>query len=76
MDNEPTTAALPKAAPERAELKDLKKPSKKPKGTQITPKEKGRSKPQHPPKAADPADQNLTTLQNRMKKKLDGARFR
>jgi len=74
-DNDSATAP-PKPPPEKTERKDVKKPSKKPKGTQTTPKEKGRSRPQHPPKVADSADPNLTTLQNRMKKKLDGARFR
>ena len=56
--------------------KSAEKPSKESKGTHMGPKEKGRSKPQHPPKAVDSEDSNLTTLQNRMKKKLDGARFR
>jgi len=68
--------APPKPPPVKAELKDVRKPSKQLKGTQRTPKEKGGSKPQYPPKVADSVDPNLTTLQNRMKKKLDGARFR
>ena len=75
-DNKPTTAAPPKAFPEKAKLKDVKKPSNRPKGMQTTPKEKGGSKPQHSPKVADSVDSNLTTLQNQMKKKLNGARFR
>ena len=70
-DNKPTTATPPKVSPERP--KDVRKPSKKPKGT---PKEKGVSKPHHSPKVADSEEPSLTTLQNRMKKKLDGARFR
>jgi len=74
--DESTAPAPPKAPPVKAELKDVKKPSKQPKGTQTTPKEKGGSRPQYPPKVADPVNPNLTTLQNRMKQKLDGARFR
>ena len=75
-DDESTAAAPPKAPPVKAELKDVRKPSKQPKGTQTKPKEKGGPRLQHPPNVADSADPNLTTLQNRMKKKLDGARFR
>ena len=75
-DNKPTTAVPPKAFPEKAKLKDVKKPSNRPKGMQTTPKEKGGSKPQNSPKVADSVNSNLTTLQNQMKKKLDGARFR
>ena len=73
-DNKPTAATPPKVSPE--EPKDVRKPSKKPKGTRTAPKEKGVSKPHHSPKVADSEDPGLTTLQNRMKKKLDGARFR
>lgn len=76
VNNESAAAVPPKASSGRAKLKDVKKPSNKPKGTQTTPKEKGGSKPQHSPKVADSVGSNLTTLQNQMKKKLDGARFR
>lgn len=75
-DNRPTAATPPKALPEKLKPKVTKKPSDKPKGARTTPKEKGGSKQQHPPKATDSVDSSLTTLQNRMKKKLDGARFR
>ena len=75
-DNKTTAATPPKVSPEKANPKGAKKPSKESKGTHTGPKEKGGSKPQHPPKAAGSEDSNLTTLQNRMKKKLDGARFR
>ena len=77
-DNKPTTATPPKVSPEKAKPKDVKKPPVKPMGTQTTPKEKGGPKPQHhdPPRVTDCVGPNLTTLQNRMKKKLDGARFR
>jgi len=78
-DNKSAAATPPKASPEKArpnDVKDVKKLSKKPKGKHVTPKEKGVSKPDHPPKATDSGDPNLTTLQNRMKRKLDGARFR
>jgi hypothetical protein len=73
-NNKPTAATPPKVSPEKP--KDVRKPSKKPKGSHTTPTEKGVSKPHHSPKVADSEDQSLTTLQNRMKKKLDGARFR
>jgi len=76
VDNEPTAATPLKASPEKAQPKDVKKPSKKPKGTHATHKEKGTSKPQRPTKVAGSGDPNLTTFQNQMKKKLDGARFR
>lgn len=73
-DNKPAAAKPPKVSIEKP--KDVRKPSKKPKGTHTAPKEKGVSKPHHSPKVADSEDPSLTTLQNRMKKKLDGARFR
>jgi ribosomal RNA-processing protein 8 len=73
-DNKPTAATSPKVYPNKP--KDVRKPSKKPKGVHKTPKEKGVSKPHHSPKVADSEDPSLTTLQNRMKKKLDGGRFR
>lgn len=75
-DDKSTAVPPPKAPPVKAELRDTKKPSKQPKGTQTKPKEKGGSRLQYPPKVADSVDPNLTTLQNRMRKKLDGARFR
>jgi len=75
-DNRSTAATPPKAFPEKAELKDVKKLSKKPKGKHAVPKEKGVSEPDRSPKVADSKDPNLTTLQNRMKRKLGGARFR
>ena len=75
-DDEPAVVKPPKASPVKAELKDVRKPPKQRKGRQAKPEEKGRSRPQHPPKVADSVDPNLTTLQNRMKQKLDGARFR
>ena len=70
-NNKPTAATPPKVSPEKP--KDVRKPPKKPKGT---PKEKGVSKPHHSPEVADSRGPSLTTLQNRMRKKLDGARFR
>lgn len=70
-DNKPTAATPPKEKP-----KDVKKPSKKQKGTHTSPKEKGVSKPHRPPEVAGSEDPGLTTLQNRMKNKLGGARFR
>ena len=76
VGDESAAASPPKAAPKKAELRDTMKPPKKSKGPHTTPKEKGGFRPQHPPKGADSVDPNLTTLQNRMKKKLDGARFR
>lgn len=75
-DNRPPTATPPKASPEKAKPNHVKKPSKEPKETLTSPKEKGVPKPHHPPKAASSGDPGLTGLQNRMRKKLDGARFR
>jgi ribosomal RNA-processing protein 8 len=75
-DNKFAAATLPKASSKKAKLKDVKGSSGEPKGTHTTSKEKGIPKPHHPPKTTDSVDPNLTTLQNRMKKKLDGARFR
>jgi ribosomal RNA-processing protein 8 len=76
---QPTSPLLPPRADaslEKAKLKDAEKPSNKSKGAHTTPKEKGIPKPHNPPGVADSVDPSLTTLQNRMKKKLDGARFR
>lgn len=70
-DNKPTAATPPKVSPEKP--KDLRKPAKKPKGT---PREKGVPKPHRSPEVAGSEGPNLTILQNRMRKKLDGARFR
>ena len=75
-DNKPLATTPPKAPPEKAKPNDVKKHSKKPKETHTSPKEKGTSKPHHPPKVAGSEDPGLTKLQNRMRKKLDGARFR
>jgi ribosomal RNA-processing protein 8 len=69
-DNKPTASTPLKDSLEKVKMADMKKPSKR---THQLPKEKGNHTPQHPTKVADPG---LTTLQNRMKKKLDGARFR
>jgi ribosomal RNA-processing protein 8 len=74
--NKPAAAASLDASLEKAKLKDAEKPSNKSKGAHTTPKEKGIPKPHNPPGVADSVDPSLTTLQNRMKKKLDGARFR
>lgn len=75
-DNKPPVATPPKASPEKAKPDDVKKLSKKKKETHTSPKEKGTPKPHHPPKVSDSEDLGLTKLQNRMRKKLDGARFR
>ena len=74
--NKPAAAALPEASLEKAKLKNAEKPSNKSKGPHTTLKEKGVPKPHDPPEVADSVDPSLTTLQNRMKKKLGGARFR
>jgi len=75
-DNKPTAATPPKASSKKAKPKDVRTPSKKSKGTHPAPKEKGTSEKHRHPKVADSEDPGLTTLQNGMKKKLDGARFR
>ena len=75
-DNTSAAATRSKASPDGLKSKDMRKPSNKPKGTQKIPKEKGRSQLQHLPKVVDSVDPDLTKLQNQMKKKLDGARFR
>lgn len=74
--NKNSSATSPKGSVEKAKIKDDQELSKKPTETQQMHKEKGTTKSQHPTKVPDSKDPNLTVLQNRMKKKLDGARFR
>lgn len=56
--------------------KGAREPSIRSTGTRQMSKEKRKLKSQHPTRVANSGDPNLTTLQNQMKKKLDGARFR
>lgn len=75
-NKKPVATTKPKDSVEKAATKDVKEPSKKPTETQLASKEKGKSKSQRPTKVDGSTNSNLTTLQNRMKNKLDGARFR
>jgi ribosomal RNA-processing protein 8 len=74
-DNKPATAA-PSSDSVKAKTGDARKPSKKPTKSLPASKEKGKSESQYLTKVSESEDSNLTVLQNRMKKKLDGARFR
>ena len=76
VGDKPAVATPSKGSAEVVKPKDVRKPSKKPKETLQTSKEKGKYKPQDPTKVGDSAESNLTALQKGMRKKLDGARFR
>jgi ribosomal RNA-processing protein 8 len=76
-DNKPTVITPQEISPEKAQVEDAEKPSKKRKGgTHTVAKEKGKYKAEHHPTSTVSEDASLTTLQNQMKKKLNGARFR
>lgn len=76
-DNKPNAITPQEISPEKAKIEDAEKPSKKQKGrTHTVAKEKGKYKAEHHPTPTVSEDPSLTTLQNQMKKKLDGARFR
>ena len=75
-DKKSPAAAPPKGSVKKGKIKDAREPPKKSTEARPMSKEKGESESQQPTKVINPRDPNLTTLQNRMKKKLDGARFR
>jgi hypothetical protein len=76
VNKKPVATTPPKDSVEKAKIKDVKGRPKKPTETQPKLKEKGGSKSKYPTKVPESGEPNLTALQNRMKKKLDGARFR